>query len=62
MMSGGASLVGRIVGTASESATAAKDGANFVVLQVDNARMLAACPCKRTWYTQQTASNFMLCH
>lgn len=34
MMSGGASLAGRIVGTAAESATVAKDGANFVVLQV----------------------------
>lgn len=34
MMSGGASLVGRMVSTADESATAAKDGANFVVLQV----------------------------
>ncbi len=34
MMSGGATLVGRIVSTAAESALAARDGANFVVLQV----------------------------
>jgi hypothetical protein len=35
MMSGAASLVGRTVGTAAEAATAANDGANFVVLQVE---------------------------